>query len=98
MILADGARPPRAVHKVVDIWQNFRDRDYLRWRRKRRFVRLLLMAVTMVLLAPILAIYEYFKIRSTLGFIFLAGCVLLLLAVYRALGLLGRPYTPPDNH
>ncbi|HJT34991.1 MAG TPA: hypothetical protein VJ783_23385 [Pirellulales bacterium] len=82
----------------MDIWQNFRDRDYLRWRRKRRFVRLLLTAVTIVLLAPILAIYEYFKIRSALGFIFLAGCVLFLLAVYRALGLLGRPYRPPDNH
>lgn len=81
----------------MDIWQNFRDRDYLRWRRKRRFVQLLLIALTMVLLAPIMAIYEYFQIRSALGFIFLAGCVLFLLAVYRALGLLGRPYVPPSN-
>ena len=81
----------------MDIWQNFRDRDYLRWRRKRLLVRFLLIVVSMVLMSPVLALYGYFQIRSTLGFIFLAGCVLFLLAIYRALGLIGRPYVPPGD-
>ena len=81
----------------MDVWQNFRDRDYLRWRRKRRLVRLLRVVVTMILLSPIITIYKIFQIRSTLGFVFLVGCVLFLLAIYRALGLIGRPYVPPDR-
>ena len=73
------------------------DRDYLRWRRKRRFVRLLLTVVTLVLLSPILILYQVFQVRSPLGFVFLVCCVLALLGIYRALGLLGRPYVPPGN-
>jgi len=82
---------------MVDIWQNFRDRDYLRWRRRRKLVRLLLIVLTMVLLSPILAIYQKFQIRSVLGFIVLGCCILFLLAVYRALGLIGKPYVPPNR-
>ena len=51
----------------------------------------------MVLLSPLMAVYEYFQIRSTLGFLFLGGCILVLLAIYRALGLIGRPYIPPPQ-
>lgn len=87
--------------KVNLMWQEFHDRltnrDYLRWRRKRMFMRLLLTVVTLLLLSPIIAIYEIFHIRSTLGFIVLIGCVLFLLAIYRALGLIGRPYIPPKD-
>jgi hypothetical protein len=79
------------------IWQNFRDRDYLRWRRKRLLIRFMLVIVTMVLSSPVIAIYEYFDIRSTLGFICMGGWILFLLAIYRALGLIGRPYVPPGN-
>ena len=71
------------------------DRDYLRWRRKRRLVRFFLTIVSLILLSPILAIYEFFKIRSPLGFVFLVVCVLALLGIYRMLGLIGRPYVPP---
>lgn len=77
------------------MWERFRDRDYIRWRRKRRLVQFILTIVTLVLLSPILAAYQYFQIRSAFGFIFLAGCVLFLLAIYRVLGLIGRPYIPP---
>ena len=79
------------------MWERFRDRDYLRWRRKRLLVRFLLTIVTLVLLSPLLAIYEYFKIRSTLGFVFLGVCILVLFAIYRMLGLIGRPYVPPPQ-
>jgi hypothetical protein len=74
------------------------DRDYLRWRRKRRLVRFFLTIVTLVLLSPILAIYQFFNIRSTLGFVFLVVCVLVLLGIYRMLGLIGRPYVPPPDN
>jgi hypothetical protein len=77
------------------MWEQFRDRDYIRWRRKRRLVQFVLTIVTLVLLSPLLALYQYFQIRSAFGFVFIAGCVLSLLAIYRALGLLGRPYVPP---
>ena len=79
------------------MWERLRDREYLRWRRKRLLVRFLLTIVTLVLLAPILAIYQYFQIRSALGFAFLVVCVLALLGIYRALGLIGRPYSPPQD-
>lgn len=55
----------------------------------------LLTIVTLVLLSPIIALYQVFQIRSVFGFVFMACCVLCLLAIYRALGLIGRPYVPP---
>ena len=79
------------------MWQAFRDRDYLRWRRKRRLVHFLLTIVTLVLLSPMIALHQIFQIRSVFGFIFMAGCVLCLLTIYRALGLTGRPYVPPGD-
>ena len=85
----------------MSIWREFRDnlsdRDYLRWRRKRRFVRLLLAIISVIVLSPVLIIYQLFQIRSTLGFVFLVGCVLCLLAIYRAFGWIGRPYVPPSR-
>ncbi|HET6879356.1 MAG TPA: hypothetical protein VFI31_04345 [Pirellulales bacterium] len=51
----------------------------------------------MVLSAPIIAIYEIFDIRSTLGFVCMGGWILFLLAIYRALGFIGRPYVPPGS-
>lgn len=77
------------------MWQNSLDRDYIRWRRKRRLTHFLLTIVTLVLLSPIIALYQIFQIRSMFGFVFMACCVLGLLAIYRALGLIGRPYVPP---
>ncbi len=53
------------------MWQAFPDRDYLRWRRKRRLTHFLLTIVTLVMLSPILALYQVFQIRSALGFILL---------------------------
>jgi hypothetical protein len=82
----------------LGMWERFRDRDYLRWRRKRLLTRFLLTIVSLILLSPLIAVYQFFQIRSTLGFIFLFACVLVLLAINRALGLIGRPYVPPGNN
>lgn len=83
----------------MSIWQEWRervmDRDYRRWRRKRLLVRFGLIILSMVLLSPVIAIYEYFDIRSTLGFICMGCSVLFLLGIYRLLGWIGRPYVPP---
>jgi hypothetical protein len=49
----------------------------------------------MILLAPVLLLYEWFHIRSNWGFAFLVFCVLVLLGIYRMLGWIGRPYQPP---
>ena len=78
-----------------ELRNRFTDRDYLRWRRKRRLTRFLLTILSLVVLSPIIALYQIFQIRSALGFAVLVGCVLFLLAIYRALGLIGRPYVPP---
>lgn len=83
----------------MDLWQNFRDRDYLRWRRKRRLIRFLLIILTMVLVSPLIAISEIFQIRSNFFFFVMVAYVLFLFAIYRALGLIGRPYIPREtNH
>ena len=82
----------------MDLWQNFRDRDYLRWRRKRRLIRFLLIILTMVLVSPLIAISEIFQIRSNLFFFVMVAYVLFLFAIYRALGLIGRPYIPRETH
>lgn len=85
----------------MTIWQEWRDRitdrDYLRWRRKRLFIRFLLIILSMVLLSPVIVVYKVFDIRGTFGFLFMAGCVLFLFAIYRALGWIGRPYVPPRH-
>lgn len=85
----------------MSIWGEFRDRitdrDYLRWRRKRLLVRFLLIILSMIVLSPIIVIYQVFDIRSALGFVCMGGCVLFLLAIYRALGWIGRPYIPPSR-
>lgn len=85
----------------MNIWREWRerimDRDYQRWRRKQMLVRFGLIILSMVLLSPVIAIYQFFDIRSTLGFICMGVCVLFLLAVYRMLGLIGRPYVPPSR-
>jgi hypothetical protein len=84
---------------VMGMWRIFRDnvsdRDYLRWRRKRKLIRLALTILSLVLLSPIITIYQVFEIRSALGFVFLVVCVLFLLAIYRALGWIGQPYIAP---
>lgn len=82
----------------MDLWQNFRDRDYLRWRRKRRLIRFLLIILTMVLVSPLIAISEIFHIRSNFFFFVMVAYVLFLFAIYRALGLIGRPYIPRETH
>jgi hypothetical protein len=61
-------------------------------------VRFALTILTLVLLSPVIAIYQFFQIRSTLGFVFLVACVLFLLGIYRVLGLIGRPYVPPPRN
>jgi hypothetical protein len=83
-----------------DYWRNYWrtvwSPDYLRWRRRRRWVRLGLIALTMLLLAPVELLAELFQVQKSTWFFFvLLFCVLFLLAIYRMLGWIGRPYCPP---
>jgi hypothetical protein len=82
-----------------DYWQHYRktvwNADYIRWRRRRRWVRLGLAVLTLVLLSPVLLLYEWFHIHSNWGFAFLVFCVLVLLGIYRMLGWIGQTYRPP---
>lgn len=81
--------------RVADNFALLKDRDYMRWRRKRRLVRLGLVVLSMVLLSPLLLVFRGFQVRSVLGFACLLGSVCILLMIYRLLGWIGRGYTPP---
>jgi hypothetical protein len=80
-------------------WYEYRttlkDRDYWRWRRRRRLVRVGLVILTMILLSPLLVLLKLFDVRSFLSFACVLVSVLVLLAIYRLLGWIGRGYTPP---
>jgi hypothetical protein len=85
-----------------DYWRNYKktiwNPDYLRWRARRRWVSLGLLILTLILLSPVLYLYERFDVHSAWGLIFLGFCVLVLFVIYRMLGWTGQRYRPPADN
>jgi hypothetical protein len=76
-------------------WKTAWSPDYLRWRTRRRWVSLGLLFLTLILLSPIIFIYQHFNVRSAWGLVFVGFCVFVLFAIYRLLGWTGQRYRPP---
>ena len=75
--------------------RRFTDRDYMRWRMKRKLIRAGLVLLTLILLAPAIMVLKLVNAPPAAAFGVTAVGVVFLIVMYSIVGMFGKPYEPP---
>jgi hypothetical protein len=75
--------------------RRFTDRDYMRWRMKRRLIRFGLVILTLILLSPLIIVLKAVNAPPAVAMGVTVVGILTAMGLYAIVGMFGRPYEPP---